>query len=161
MSKKEENREHKMWLDKLEKEFNDNGFTTIREGKIFLPGVHWKEPDLFVLRAGSQLQLLLVLEVNAEPAYRQVLKKVKRIKQRYNQSQMVVFEPIEYMDKKFLVKRRGYYKKNYLGYYPNTFRQVEDFCVKKWKKEKGIEVSFWNEKDYQAKIREMASKLTS
>jgi len=158
MCEKEENREHKKWLDKLEKEFNDNGLTTIREGKMFLLGAHWKEPDLFALH-GAQLQL--VLEVIAEPSYRDILKKVKRIKQRYNKSQLVVFEPVEYMDKKFLEERKEYYRKNYTkDHYPTTFKEIEDICVKKWRKEEDIEVSFWNEKDYQAHIRELASKFT-
>jgi hypothetical protein len=158
MSEKEETPEHTRWLDKLEKEFNDNRFTTIREGKMFLPGAHWKEPDLFALHGP---QLLLVLEVIAEPSYREVLKKVKRIKQRYNQSQLVVFEPVEYMDKKFLEERKEHYRANYTkDHYPTTFKEIENICVKKWRKEEGIEVVFWNEKDYQAHVRELASKFT-
>jgi len=157
MSEKKEPPEHKKWLDRLEKEFNDNGFTTIREGKMFLPGRHWKEPDLFVLHAESQLRLLLVLEVNAEPAYRDVLKKVKRIKHRYNPSQIIIFEPVEFMNKEYGARLKSHSAYNNA----DSFRQVEDRKEEEWRKEEYIEVSFWNEKDYQDKIRELASEFTA
>jgi hypothetical protein len=136
-------------LDILERAFNEKDYRTIREGKMFLEGRHWKEPDLFVLDGN---QLFLVLEVIAAPSYRRTLKKIKRIKRRYNPKHTVVFEPIGFMDKRFLSERREHYKKNYLGSYPTSFKEIEDYCVEKWKKEEGIEISFWNEKTYKANI---------
>jgi hypothetical protein len=147
-----EQREHDKCLDILERAFNEKGFTTIREGKMCVEGRHWKEPDLFVLKDNK---LLLILEVIAEPSYRRVLTKVKRIKQRYNSRHMVVFEPIVYIDKKFLGERKEHFKTNYVGRYPRTFKEIEEFCIKKWRKEEGIEVSFWNESDYQFNIEKL------
>ena len=142
-------REHDKWLDVLEKAFNEKGFTTIREGKMFLEGRHWKEPDLFVLYGD---RLFLVLEVIVAEGYRRVLTKVKRIKRRYNPKHIVVFEPAGYMDKRFLDERREHYKREYLGRYPTSYTEIEAYFVEKWKKEEGIEVSFWNEKTYKANI---------
>jgi len=78
MPEKEDKRDHDKWLDELEKEFNDDGFTTIREGKMFLQDSKflsdsdWHIPDLFVLHGA---QLILVLEVIVEPAYKKLLDK--------------------------------------------------------------------------------------
>ena len=73
--------EHNKWLDILERAFNEKGYTTIREGKMFLEGRHWKEPDLFVLDSD---QLFLVLEVIAAPSYRRLLRKIKKISDMIN-----------------------------------------------------------------------------
>jgi len=141
--------EHGKWLDILEKALNEKGFTTIREGKMFLEGRHWKEPDLFVLQGN---QLFLVLEVIVAEGYRRVLTKVRRIKQQYNPKNIVIFEPVEYLDKEFLPKRKEHYKREYLGHYPSSYREIEEFFVEKWKKEEGIEVLFWNESTYHVNI---------
>jgi len=71
---KKETLEHSKWLNILEGEFNEKGFTTIREGKMFLEGNHWKEPDLYVLKEN---RLLLVLEVIVSEGYRRTLQKAK------------------------------------------------------------------------------------
>jgi hypothetical protein len=141
--------EHKKWLDILEKAFNEKGYRTIREGKMFLEGRHWKEPDLFVLQGN---RLFLVLEVIVAEGFRRVLTKVKRIKQRYAPKHIVVFEPVEYLDKEFLPERKEHYKREYLGHYPTSYTEIEEYFVEKWKKEEVIEVSFWNEKIYKANI---------
>ncbi len=144
--------EHDRWLSFLERAFNEKGFTTIREGKMFLRGAGWKEPDLFVLHEN---QLLLVLEVVAAPSYRDTLSKVRKISRRYQPKKVVVFEPIGYMDKKFLAERKEHYKRNYLDRYPISFREVENCCIEKWKKEYGVEVLFWNENTYEKNIEKL------
>lgn len=142
-------REHDKWLDILERAFNEKGYVTIREGKMFLEGRHWKEPDLFVLQGN---RLFLVLEVIVAEDYRRVLTKVKRIKQQYNPKRIVVFEPVEYLDKELLPERKEHYRRYYLGRFPTSYREIEEYFMEKWKKEEGIEVSFWNEKTYHANI---------
>lgn len=144
---------HDDWLDVLEKAFNQGNYATIREGKMFLEGRHWKEPDLFVMEKN---QLLLILEVIVTEGYRRILKKVLRIKQYYNPKFIVIYEPVKYMDKELLPKRREHYKNEYLDYYPRSYKEIEQFFTKKWKKENDIEVQFWNENTYASSMRKLS-----
>lgn len=144
-------REHGRWLDILERAFNKRGFTTIREGKIF--GVKgWKEPDFFVLQGNH---LFLVLEVIVAEGYRVILSKLKKINRRYNPKRIVVFEPVEYLDKELLPERKEHYKRYYLGHYPASYREIEEYFKEKWRNEEGIEVLFWDETTYLIKISEL------
>jgi hypothetical protein len=132
------NKIHTECLDKLEKLFNDNGYATIREGKIFVRDGNeneFKEPDLFVLK---NEKLFLLLEVIVTDTYETVLKKAKIMKQ-FGAKHIVIFEPLKYIDNTKL--RAQGVKSN---------REVEDRFEKEWKQKEGITVLFWNEPVFTA-----------
>jgi len=80
---------------------------------------------------------------------------------------MRVFEPVKLMDTEYGNRLKSHYKPKLIAegapssLLLSSFRQVEDFKEEKWRKEEHIEVSFWNENDYQAHIMELASKFTT
>lgn len=146
-------REHDEWLSILEKAFNERGYITIREGKMFMKGGRWKIPDLFVLQAG---QLVLLLEVIVTEDYPRILTKAKRIKEQYNPKHIIVFEPVKYLDENFLPTRKEYYKNKHLGHYPSSYEEIEKYFVKKWWEEENLKVIFWNETNYRKNIEELS-----
>jgi hypothetical protein len=143
--------EHDKWLSILEKAFNEKGYATIREGKMFIEGKHWKTPDSFVFQNNG---LDLVLEVIVTESYPRVLTKVKRIKQHFNPKHIVVFESIMYLDVNFLPARRDHYKK-ILHRYPDSYEEIDEHFIKEWRKN-GLEVIFWNETNYCKKLAELS-----
>ena len=114
----------------------------------------WKFAAYVAWKLGDLVDSWVTLNepVIVAEGYRRVLTKVKRIKQRYDPKHIVVFEPVEYLDQEFLPKRKEHYKREYLGHYPSSYREIEEFFVEKWKKEEGIEVLFWNESTYHVNI---------
>jgi len=155
-----EKKEHDRWLGILEREFNREGFKTIREGKMFFEDNGFKTPDLFVLRDN---RLFLVLEVIASPSYERnknsVLNKVKRIKQRYCLEPVIIFEPVKYMDKKFWEQRKEHYWKYYTPK-AKSFRDIEKHCAEQWKEKEDIKVEFWNEDTYKLSIKNLTTLET-
>jgi len=125
------------WLSK-------KGYRLIREGKMPLEG--WHEPDLFVLR---DLTLEKVVEVVVLDAYegdeRSVKEKIRKVKEYYDPPEIVVFEPVGYLDRERLPRMKDFYRAA-IGFEPHSYRDVEEFYTEKWKKE-GLSVLFWNEED--------------
>jgi len=112
-----------------------------------MPAVGWHAPDLFVLR---HLALEKVVEVVVLDPYENgeyaVAQKVSKIRDYYDPPEIVVFEPVEYLDRVRLPDTVNLYRK-LMGLRPNSYRAIEEFYAKKWKKEHEWNVTFWNEKD--------------
>ena len=133
---------HDHYVGELETMLNKKGYKTIREGKM--PNGKWYAPDLFVLK---KLYLERVIEVIVGDPYeddeRSVKAKAQKIKDYYNPPEIVIFEPIKYLDRFYLDERKNYYKNN-IGFEPKSYIEVQNYFAKKWKNE-GLKISFWNE----------------
>jgi len=139
---------HDHYVDHLENKFNSEGFITIREGK--LPKrirKIWREPDLFVLK---DLMLEKVIEVVVSEDYESQVSskspihyKCKAIMEYYRPSEIIVFEPTDYLDKTLLPDTKTSFVPE-LGYEPTSYKQIQKHFQEKWKN-KGLIVTFWNE----------------
>lgn len=136
--------EHSKWLSALVDWFSKKGYRLIQEGKM--PVSEWHEPDLFVLR---DLMLERIVEVIVLDPYengdRSVKEKIKKIKEYYNPPEIIIFEPVEYLDRKRLSTMIDDYTV-IMGFKPGSYLDVEKFYAEKWKSQ-GLNVIFWNERD--------------
>lgn len=135
---------HDEWVSRLVKWFREKGYRTIREGKMPMAG--WRTPDLFVLH---NLTLEKVVEVIVLDPYEDgknsVALKVKKMKDYYDPPEIVVFEPVDHLDRETLSERADFYKDR-MGSRPDSYHTIQKFYADKWKKEHGWNVVFWSEK---------------
>lgn len=142
---------HDHYVKELANKFHEEGFKVIIEGKIpmkwFPYRGQWREPDLFVLKDSK---LAKVVEVIVADPYENgkagvtVYNKCKTIRDYYNPPEIIVFEPVNYLDKEHLPETKKHYKQ-VLGKDLTSYKQIHRFYAEKWKEE-GLNVVFWDEK---------------
>jgi len=141
---------HDHLVYELSKKFQSEDYKIIQEGKIppELWNGKWCEPDLFILQNSN---LVKVVEVIVGDPYengdRSVKEKGKKIGNYYNPSEIIIFEPTDYLDQARLPETKDFYKE-ILGYEPTSYTQIQRHYSKKWKGE-GLDVVFWNEKNFR------------
>jgi len=155
---------HNHYLEDLSKKFEKEGYTIIQEGKMpeRIKGWHgpvyeqliktvyegemkriiWNEPDIFVLR---DLNLAKVVEIIVEDGYRVTCVKTERIKKCYNPPEIIVFQPVSFLNIHWLPKptNLAHYER-ILGYKPTSCIEIQEYFTKKWREER-LNVIFWNE----------------
>jgi len=135
---------HNHYLNELENSLNQKRFLTIREGKM--PIEEWKEPDLYVVQ---NMKLLRIIEVIVGDPYENgdnsVKSKIVKIKKYYNPPEIVIFEPVSYLDIFRLPEMKDSYQKT-CGFTPTSYNEIQNFYREKWKKE-GLDVTFWDESE--------------
>lgn len=141
---------HKHYVEELARAFEAQGCKVIIEGKTpeWATPRGWREPDLFVLK---DLKLEKVIEVIVSDSYEKtgnsVYIKCKKIRKCYNPPEVIVFQPTDYCDKKYLQTLKDYYKGQFqLDEGPTSFTDIDRLYAEKWKKE-GLSVIFWNEEN--------------
>ncbi len=73
--------------------------------------------------------------------------KCKKIRNYYNPSEIIVFQPTDFLDKKDLQTEKDYYKREFqLDEEPTSFNDIDRLYAEKWKRE-GLNVVFWNEEN--------------
>jgi hypothetical protein len=113
----------------------------------------WAAPDIFLLKGR---QLAKVVEVISFDPYEDdknpneptlVVNKCRVIKEYYDPPEIIVFEPVRFLDENRLPKTKaGYKKRLHLSQEPTSYRQIEAIYQQRWK-EQGLEVNFWTEDD--------------
>ena len=139
---------HNHYVEELTRAFEAQGCKVIIEGKTteWATPRGWGEPDLFVLK---DLNLVKVIEVIVSDSYEKtgtsVYMKSKKIRNYYDPPEVIVFQPTDFLDKKYLQTQKGYYKREFqLDEEPTSFKDIDRLYAEKWKK-KGLNVVFWNE----------------
>jgi hypothetical protein len=125
----------------------------IQEGKLSKIKHGWAEPDLFILKGKDRMELFAIIEVVLGDGYEYggvpILEKVLRIREAIPHTgvKVIFFEPVEYLTRTYLDEgRKNWYVNKYdFAEPPKSYSELEKFFVSKWKKEKRIDVEFWNE----------------
>lgn len=134
--------------------FERQGYKVIMVEKGGMPSAKdWAAPDIFLLK---DLKLEKVVEVVCSDVYENeeepndptsVVNKCKAIQGYYDPTEIIVFEPVRYLDAEYLPKRKAYYKKILrLPQEPTSYMQIEKIYQQKWK-EQSLDMSFWTEDD--------------
>lgn len=146
---------HNHLVYEIGKEFEEKGFKVIQEGKIpqEFRNAAWSEPDLFII---NNQKLEKIIEIIVADPYengdRSVESKGWKIKNYYNPSEIIMFEPVDYLNRTFLNEERKEHYKNVIGFEPNSYAEIEEYYSKKWKT-KGLEIIFWNEENLENMTR--------
>ena len=139
---------HDDWVNKLAEYFLKQGYKVIKEGEMFsLQG--WKEPDLILLKGNSLDMVVEVIVMEPyENADRSVLEKCKKIKDYLSPPQIIVFEPVRYLDRTRLSEKANSYRKVFnLQHPPRSYSEIEQLFAEKWKRLHNLDVTFWNEEN--------------
>lgn len=72
----------------------------------------WKEPDLILLKETSLEMVVEVIVMEPyENADRSVFKKCKKIRDYISPPQIIIFEPVQYLDRTMMLERANSYQK--------------------------------------------------
>jgi hypothetical protein len=145
---------HAHYLEELANKFSNEGFKIIQEGKIpsrickTLTDIDqekpWCAPDLFVLKNSVLIKVVEISVVdNYESGEHSIHTKCKKIRDYYNPSEIIVFEPINFLDKYHLPNTKNSFTSD-LGHVPTSYTEIERHFCEKWKRN-GLNVVFWNE----------------
>jgi len=148
MSEQDPKKVHDDWVNKLAEYFLKQGYRVIKEGEMFsLEG--WKEPDLILLKGTSLEAVVEVIVMEPyENADRSVLEKCKKIRDYISPPQIIVFEPVQYLDKTRLSEKVGHYQKLFnLQHAPKSYSEIEQLFAEKWERLHNLNVTFWNEEN--------------
>lgn len=138
--------------------FERQGYKVIRVEQGGMPSAKgWAAPDIFLLK-GRQLEK--VVEVITYDPYEDekdphdsylVVNKCWAIQKYYDPPEIVVFEPVKFLDAERLDDTKAEYKRKLgLPKNPTSYRQIQTIYQQRWKKQ-GLNVSFWTEDDIQSK----------
>jgi len=140
---------HNHYLEDLSKKFEKEGYKIIQEGKMpkqiegWLDSERingWREPDILLLK---DLNLAKVAEIIDLEGYRVAHDKAEKIKYYYNPPEIIVFQPVRFLDRYWLPENLPHYE-SIIGYKPTSCIEIQEHFTKIWRKE-GLEVIFWNE----------------
>ena len=104
----------------------------------------WKEPDLIVLKYDRMISVIEVLGTAED--YRILAAKVVKINRFLMPRQIIVFDPIHFVDRYLEEKRRRKLGK-ILGFQPRTYKQVDKHYQKMLRKKHNLKFTFWFEED--------------